>query len=125
MPETTVNISSGERVFAISVLGPLTAGDVVDILEKHYSEIGDRQILWDLMQADLSWLAEEHFGDIARNAATKLKPRTLRKTAYAVGRPSDYAIILRYLNAAFSARVPAEYAVFTNVDVARQWLMRQ
>ena len=122
---SNIHVSFDERIMTIASDGICSADDMVKSINEYYPSSGDRFILWDLMRADISSLTEEGFERIASAARKALPPRESRKTAIAVANRSSYLIMSKYLNKAISARVPAEYSVFTNLDAAKQWLEKR
>ncbi|HEV8073534.1 MAG TPA: hypothetical protein VGP21_05315 [Opitutaceae bacterium] len=122
---SNIHVSFDGRIMTISSDGICSADDMVQSINEYYPSSGDRFILWDLMRADLSSLTEEGFGRIALAARKTLPPREGRKTAIAVANRSGYLIMSKYINEAVSARLPAEYSVFTNFDAAKQWLEKR
>jgi hypothetical protein len=119
---SNMHVSFDERIMTIASDGICTADDMVQSINEYYPSSGDRFILWDLMRADLSSLTEEGFARIALAALKTLPPRESRKTAIAVANRSGYITMSKYINEAVSARLPAEYSVFTNFGAAKQWL---
>lgn len=122
---SNMHVSFDERIMTIASDGICSADDMVKSINEYYPSSGDRFILWDLMRADVSSLTEEGFVRIASAALKTLPPRESRKTAIAVANRASYLIMSKYLNKAISARVPAEYSVFTNFDAAKQWLEKR
>jgi hypothetical protein len=120
-----IQVSFDGRIMTIASDGICSADDMVQGINEYYPSSGDRFILWDLMRADISSLTDEGFARIALAALKTLPPREGRKTAIAVGNRSSYLIMTKYINQAVSARLPAEYSVFTNFGAAKQWLEKR
>jgi hypothetical protein len=120
-----MNVSFDEHIMTIAPEGVLSADHIVQIINEYYPSLGNRSILWDLMRADISSLTKEDFVRIASMVGKVRPPGGSRKTAYAVANRSNYITMCKYLNQAVSARVPVEYAVFTDFDAAKQWLEKR
>ena len=122
---SNIHVSFDGRIMTIASDGICSADDMVQSINEYYPSSGDRFILWDLTRADISSLTEEGFARIALAALKTLPPREGRKTAIAVANRSGYLIMSKYINQAVSARLPAEYSVFTNFNAAKQWLEKR
>lgn len=106
----------------IASAGPVSRDGIIEIIRAHYPGFRGHAILWDFSRGDVSQLTKEDLELIAVTARSALPTGITRKTAYVVSDMRAFAMACKYLNEAVSARVPAEYAVFTSEPNARKWL---
>ena len=109
---------------SISVTEPISCDEIIAIIREHYPTLGDFSVLWDFSSIDVGYLTGKDFEQIVA-AANAVMPRGVtRKIAYVVADQRSYSVAWKYINAAFSARLPAEYAVFTHSKRAIEWLQQ-
>jgi len=123
MPITSVKADSDLLAFVTA--GRMTCEEILEGIRAHYPTFNGRRTLWDFSQADVTKLSQADFSRIAAAASAVLPRAMTRKTAYVVSDQASYVAACKYLNEAISARLPAEYAVFTSLRSARDWLQNE
>lgn len=109
---------------SIAVNEPISCDEIIAIIREHYPTLGNLSVLWDFSAIDVGYLTSKDFEQIVA-AASAVTPRgCTRKLAYVVADQRSYSVAWKYINAAFSARLPAEYAVFTTANRAVEWLQQ-
>lgn len=109
----------------ITVTEVISRDEIIAIIRQHYPTLASMSVLWDFSATDVSHLTGQDFEQIAAAAATVLSRGPARKTAYVVADQRSYSTAWKYINAAFAARLPAEYAVFTSSKRASEWLQQK
>jgi hypothetical protein len=116
------SVTRDSELLTFTTAGTMTAAEIIAAIREHYPTFAGRCTLWDFSGSDVTKLTQADFTQIATAAAAVLPRGATRKTAYVVSDQASYVAACKYLNAAISARLPAEYAVFTSVRPARDWL---
>lgn len=122
---STFVISREPAVLNITVSGPATSKEIIAVIEREYPLLDGRSTLWDFTGSSVDHLTREDLEAIAAWTKNVATTGDFRKTAYVVADHATYVKACKYLNAAFSVGLPAEYAVFTSAAAAREWLGRR
>lgn len=119
-----VSITHEAKTLVIVFTGEVSRDAILAVIDEHYPNLGSRSTLWDFTGISKAVFTKEDLAAIATRAAMKMPRDTSRKTAYAVADQANYLQACKYLNEAIYVRLAAEYAVFTSVRAAREWLAR-
>lgn len=125
MSPVTAQIQRDHRTLTITVTGVATRAAIIAVVQEHYPTLTSQVVLWDFSGSDSSRLTNEDFEAIAAAAKAAVTGKMLRKTAYVAADENAYLVACKYLNAAVAARLPVEYAVFTELAAAKAWLARE
>lgn len=95
---------------------------VIQLMSEYYPLTAGRPVYWDLTAMDVAALTLAEMMAIATTAKSAGRVDR-RKTAFLVGNARCFVAMCKYLNAAVEAGVRAEYMVFLDPKVARQWVV--
>ena len=120
-----IDASNHGEILTLRASGPLTADEVVGAINERYPGMAGSRVLWDLSAADMSGQTQADFARIASAARNARSPGKHFKTAFVVADAQNFAKQWRYINQAFTARVPVEYAAFRDRGSAERWLLER
>jgi len=113
-----------DTTLILTVVGDLTAEEVIYAIKNIYPASNSKYIIWDLTNASLSQMSRSDFEAIARTAKESVASglRQPGKTTHVVTSTAEYGLFRMYTSIAEMTGVPVEYSVFRTFEEARQWI---
>ena len=113
-----------DDLLTITVIGNLTAIDLIDVINAYYTSGKIIDVIWDLTDGSLQSITSDEFKTIAQAAkmATLAGTRKDGKTVFVGNTTSEYNMIRLYTVIAEISGVPVEYNVFRTIEDAKCWI---
>lgn len=105
-----------------TVIGDLTAEEIIATIEHDYANNPTTHVLWDLTDGSLSGMTAESFRRVAEVARRVRWGTPDGRTAYVGSDDLAYGLMRMYTTLAYLARVEADYDVFRTREEALAWL---
>jgi hypothetical protein len=117
------DVACENGLLRITCSGGIATETIVRIINQTYPKHTFDTVLWDFTAADVTAVAKDSLGLVAKRARVVLPPH-VRKTAFVVSSPQSYTKVCNYLNQTFAEGLWSEYKPFFSVVEALSWLRR-
>ena len=120
----TINIVTVSNLLIVTVLGSLTADEVIAVVNEYYSNGIVKDVIWDLSNGSLHSISHEGFKTIAKAAkeAVACGARQNGKTVFIGDSDLKFGLLSIYSAITEITEVPIKYDVIKTLDEARDWI---
>lgn len=105
-----------------TVTGKISADEVIEVIEKFYSDQPTKYVIWNFMEADGAQISPNDIETINQTISKHSYKRIGGKTALVVSRDYGYGMSRMHQTSAETHGINIKYYITRDMDDARRWI---